>query len=812
MSIEDHPLYDHVVERLLDDATLDTSTVNFVEAALRGESALSQALAADELPRVQRASAREGQQKNRPRLFLEEINVQGFRGAGTRATLTLPPGPGLTLVVGRNGAGKSTFAEGLETLLAKTSLRWSDRPADWKKGWRNLGHTGPTEVSCSVFAESLGSLRARRIWAEGVEDVMASTFAVEGVADEGFEALGWDAACRENNPFLGYRELAKMVDTPSAAFDALHQVLGMEIVSAAQALLDSAFKGLKDDEQQLKRATVACRSAVSDSGQARAARLAELMQAKSPDVAAVRAELALASSPTGKNAEHWQRLATARVPEKADWDAHLEAVSAAFTRCQSASSAAAESSDGLVSLLESALLTLEKASGACPVCGQSLAEGAPETIRRRMAEARANAGEYREARAAARTVLAKARDFVLGITRAAAADARHLGLSEALETWIAGYPEAAGAGADEVLRWFREHGEPVRGELGRVRELAQAELQQRDTEFQDVAAQVAAWATLADRVERQKPTVRGLKEAKDWLKQHAEELREARFAPLKAAALQNWELLGADSDIVLKGVELKGTKTTRRVDLSVELDGRTTPAVSVLSQGEINCMALSLFLPRALLSESPFGFVVIDDPVQSMDQARVGGLARVLQNAAEKLQVVVFTHDHRLVEAVRRLQLPATILEVHRQKDSMLEVRTSSTPVKRYIDDAKAVLWARGVGDELPKRVVPGFCRLAIEAACLERIHRARLRAGESIESIADEVRGAGLLPLVAMALFGDRERAEHVYEHLNRSGRKKEASAIWSCKQGAHGKPVGDLTDLVHWSERFSNSLIEGQ
>jgi ABC-type Mn2+/Zn2+ transport system ATPase subunit len=78
-------------------------------------------------------------------------------------------------------------------------------------------------------------------------------------------------------------------------------------------------------------------------------------------------------------------------------------------------------------------------------------------------------------------------------------------------------------------------------------------------------------------------------------------------------------------------------------------------------------MALSLFLPRAQLAESPFGFVVIDDPVQSMDQARVAGLAQVLQNAAEKLQVVVFTHDHRLVEAVRRLQLPATILEVQRE-------------------------------------------------------------------------------------------------------------------------------------------------
>jgi hypothetical protein len=88
------------------------------------------------------------------------------------------------------------------------------------------------------------------------------------------------------------------------------------------------------------------------------------------------------------------------------------------------------------------------------------------------------------------------------------------------------------------------------------------------------------------------------------------------------------------------------------------------------------------------------------------------------------------------VEAVRRLQLPATILEVQREQDSVLRIQTSSTPVRRYIGDAKAVLRAEGVGEELPKRVVPGSCRLAIEAACMDRIHRDRLRTGDSFERI----------------------------------------------------------------------------
>ena len=60
---------------------------------------------------------------------LVSITVEGFRGIGPRKTLELKPGPGLTLVVGRNGSGKSSFAEGLEILLTGSNWRWAKRGA-----------------------------------------------------------------------------------------------------------------------------------------------------------------------------------------------------------------------------------------------------------------------------------------------------------------------------------------------------------------------------------------------------------------------------------------------------------------------------------------------------------------------------------------------------------------------------------------------------------------------------------------------------------------------------------------------------------
>src|SRR5438046_2184555 len=56
--------------------------------------------------------------------YLTSLTVEGFRGIGPKQTLTVSPGPGLTIVVGRNGSGKSSFAEALEVALTGDSKRW----------------------------------------------------------------------------------------------------------------------------------------------------------------------------------------------------------------------------------------------------------------------------------------------------------------------------------------------------------------------------------------------------------------------------------------------------------------------------------------------------------------------------------------------------------------------------------------------------------------------------------------------------------------------------------------------------------------
>ena len=174
------------------------------------------------------------------------------------------------------------------------------------------------------------------------------------------------------------------------------------------------------------------------------------------------------------------------------------------------------------------------------------------------------------------------------------------------------------------------------------------------------------------------------------------------------------------------------------------VDGVDGVALGVMSQGELHALALSLFIPRATLAESPFRFIVIDDPVQSMDPSRVDGLARVLESAARDRQVVVFTHDDRLPEAVRRMGIDATVLEVTRREASAVEVLKGRDPVARHIEDAMAVAYTESLPAPAAKRVIPGLCRLAIEAACVETVRRRRLGRGERHADVEDLL--AGLL------------------------------------------------------------------
>ena len=326
-------------------------------------------------------------------------------------------------------------------------------------------------------------------------------------------------------------------------------------------------------------------------------------------------------------------------------------------------------------------------------------------------------------------------------------------------------------------------------------------------QWRPVADSLAEMLPVARQGQRAARRAEPLRSAENWLKRCEAAIRDERFDSVKAQVTDVWETLAVGSNVTLEDVRL-GTK---KVVMDVTVDGDSSVALGVMSQGELHALALSLFIPRVKFDASPFGFAILDDPVQAMDPVRVDGLARVLHSLAKTRQVVVFTHDDRLPTAVRRLQIPATILSVTRRPKSRVELKTSLDPVQAAIEDARAVELSEGLPEDARQRVVPGLCRQAIEAACLQSGQRRLLAAGTShVECEQKWADAAKLLPRIAIALYGDADRAGDVYRKLNNRFGDWATDTAKACNKLAHPSTSGatDLKHLIGQAESLAEKL----
>src|SRR5688572_11347417 len=140
-------------ERLISDGSMQKNWAGVVLAACDGADALDEFLNTGATPKK---SADSGPPAKRLGAYLTSITVQGFRGIGPKRTLELNPGPGLTIITGRNGSGKSSFAEAVEVLFTGDSKRWSERSKVWKEGWRNLHNPHPAVIEAEMLLEGQG--------------------------------------------------------------------------------------------------------------------------------------------------------------------------------------------------------------------------------------------------------------------------------------------------------------------------------------------------------------------------------------------------------------------------------------------------------------------------------------------------------------------------------------------------------------------------------------------------------------------------------------------------------------------------------
>src|SRR6185503_4471333 len=240
-------LQDRVINRLIDAGAADKPWAFALLAALEGAAELNAYLDNTlkmTMPQLSERAASGGVRPEPPGVYVSSITVEGFRGVGKVVTLSIPPGPGLVLIVGRNGSGKSSFAEGLELLLTGRNFRWEKpRAKVWQEGWRNLHQHDRVSLKAELLVEGEGPVTASRIWK--TDDITKSdTSFVRGKrAARSLDAAGWNEALITFRPFLSYNELGSLLEEgPSKLYDALSGVLGLEELVDVTNVLAGARK------------------------------------------------------------------------------------------------------------------------------------------------------------------------------------------------------------------------------------------------------------------------------------------------------------------------------------------------------------------------------------------------------------------------------------------------------------------------------------------------------------------------------------------------------------------------------------------
>ena len=778
----------------LAELDVDDRTLDLVMASLEGGEAVEQVLAGGS---VEYATGEEdGADADTSSVYLNDVTVSGFRGIGPEVKLELPLGPGLTVVVGRNGSGKSSFAEALELLLTGDTLRWKDRTGVWKEGWRNLHYGSAPRISARFRVEGkTGFTTVERRWSENGElDEASSTAQHHGEKRTDLAGIGWDGPLELYRPLLSYNELGMIGARPSELFDTLAAVLGLEELGEATKVLAAVRLRRAKREKEVNRERLdhllPSLEALEDE-RAKAAVKALRKRVWDLDTLAD-----LGSAPEVEQ-DSLGTLAALQLPDEEHVLRVAERLEVAYTGMLHLAGTDAERAQRLVGLLSSALEHHRRhGDEPCPVCGVGTLDSAWRgSAEEQIEQLNKSARRYREAERQLQEALNRARALVAIPALPSATGLDTTALNVVWTLW-ASLPDQFVDIPGHLLSTFGS----VLREVERVSELAASRYSERERIWAAVLPDLMAWVAKARTAVTLREAIGWIRAAEGALKSVTVSLRAARWVPIETKALGLWRDLRLHSNADLQSVELAGSRTRRHVDLKVVVDGEQAQALAVASQGEISCLALSLFFPRATLPTNPFRFLVIDDPIQSMDPARVDGLARVFSEIAKERQLIVFTHDDRLPESLRRLQISHTCRQVTRHLGSVVEVRETLDPMRQYFWDARAVARDDGLLAQVAWNVIPGICREGLEAACVDVVRRRRLGRGESHAAVERLLEGARtLIQKAALALFDDMGRSREVSTRITREWGSTFTDAFRGANRGAHHRYRGDLTSLIN-------------
>jgi len=358
-----------------------------------------------------------------------------------------------------------------------------------------------------------------------------------------------------------------------------------------------------------------------------------------------------------------------------------EALSEAEAAEQEARSRLAEAEERSGQMVALAARAIELLGTSCPVCEQSIDEGHVATHLRQVIESDGvdltglktlltQADEARHARAERRAFL----ELRLSGMHAAKQNAEKT--SAARTTWIVACARLA-TSSDRVT--VSEGDRVAVGDVSALRRLRDAA--DRLAGVADELVTVLGGSTLAEQVERQRAVLDELRGRADILRdaastdsQRAEDaktLRDATTRAIAAVTAIRFTQLQPLVDDIFGRLDPHPVFTTLRFELDVSYRaGVADPIVEddegvqgdpllIFSSSQANVAALTYFLALSWTAEGhALPFLLLDDPLQSMDDVNVLGFSDLCRHIRRGRQLIVSTHEQRLAGLLERKLAP----------------------------------------------------------------------------------------------------------------------------------------------------------
>lgn len=736
--------------------------------------------------------------------WLTSIQVSGFRGIPDGGvTLDLPAGPGLTVIHGANGAGKSSLAGaidvGLHTSGNASIARRSGtggRAPVWEPVLVNAV-AGVGRIVLAIQSSVLDRLTIEcTVKEDEVTDVRATMRSQAG--DQTTLTLGaaWQSALHAYGPVYSYSAWEQYIQASKDLQEYLSRMLVLGgCFGAVQTAVDTGAEEATQAAKLVGQALAASAKEVATVEEVYGRPLSVPLPDEMVDVDLWWQQQDL-PEPTPS-----QTTVASTIDLEEFWALVETAHGAQGGLNQASAQRHAELASALKKLRDVPVEAV--AADECPVCGshtdwQAHLEGLvakDQLIVERV-----------EAWYGALTRLKEQCRLVLGGLMAAADDNRSGSLRRArelLDTLEAASPynqglesEAARTGATELMGVLRsdefrsqavEAGERASEEAAWRLAVARALAPLRDAlrEHGTTAADRAAWVGVQDKL-------RSLEGS----------LKKERQESLQAATDETLQDLLRDAGISVTGLDVLRTKADIRLE-----DAQGLPLeLGMLSAGQRNALLLAPALVVA--EESPFGFFVMDDPVHAFDELRVDYVARQLMSVAKRRRLVVFTHDERLREHLLSAPMDVDCRSIHRVPGTGDVELTPSSPLwEMLLDDAQALLQLNRAPDVVKGLTtgLRGICRQAVDNALRLLVTKEAIKAGADsaswIQAIdADKVGTTGARLSAAKKLLVATSATTH---SLDEASRVLSPYMEWWNK-ASHGN------DPLPGSERFTQDELD--